>query len=250
MPRKLIILGMVVAGVLLLVTALVGVGALCAQTPRPAQYKEKGFFAGGHELAGALLTGIRFGEHRDFLRVVLDLGVERNGKSVGAPRHPPYRIEYLRYPYRFRLTFEGVKYASDARVETAHALPLTVVTTADDTIKVIELFINKPAFFKVIEIDDPAKLSLDIKERTEEEIPRVYAVQLQGVDDVESAFNLIEDSAFPEDYQPDVLVLGNTVFVEAVYFTIDKAAEVAGKLEKAGFSTLVSERQGNELPRH
>jgi len=245
-----IIRGMAAAGALLLMTTMVGVKGIPAQAPAPAKYKQEGFFAGGRELPGAMLTGIRFGKHRDFLRIVFDLGVERDGKVVGAPFHPPYKIEYLRYPYRFRVTFKGAKYAPNAKVETAQALPLTVVTTADDTIKVIELFVNRPAVFKVIEIDNPAKLALDVKERVDEEIPRVYAVQLQGVDDVESAFGLVEDSAFPPDYRPDILVLGNTVFVEAVYFTLEEAARVAGKLEKAGFTTLVSERQGNELPRH
>jgi hypothetical protein len=110
--------------------------------------------------------------------------------------------------------------------------------------------VNQPAVFKVIEIDDPAKLSLDIKLATGESIPNVFAVQLQGIDGVERAFELVEGSELPLEYKPDVLVLGNAVFVEAIYFTLKEAAEVAGKLEKAGFSTLVSERRGNELPRH
>jgi len=249
MLTKHITRGMAVGALLVLSAALAATDAP-AQVRPPAQYKQDGFFAGGHELPGAMLTGIRFGKHSDFLRVVFDLGVERDGKVADAPSHPPYRIEYLRYPYRFRVTFEGVMYSSGARVETADALPLSIVTTADDTIKVIELFINRPSSFKVIEVDGPAKLSLDVRARADEEIPRVFAVQLQGVDDVESAFTLVEGSSLPEEYKPDVLVLGNTVFVEAVYFTLEEAAEVAGKLEKAGFTTLVSEREGNELPRY
>lgn len=215
----------------------------------PAQYKREGYFAGGKPLEGAVLSGIRFGKHSDFLRAVFDLSQVQDGKITGAPWHPVYKIEYRKYPYRFRIEFQGVKYLETSKIGTEHALPLTIVTTPDNTIKIIEIFINKPALFKVIEVDDPAKLALDIKTVNDEVIPKVFAVQLKDVDDVETAFKLLDGNALPEGVNADVLVVGNAVFVEAVFLSLEEAAETAALLEKNGFTTLISERMGNELPR-
>ncbi len=237
-------------GLSLLITVLIILGmvtGLSAEQVIPARYKGEGYFSGGKPLENAVLGSIRFGKHEDFVRVVFDFFVQ-NESLEGAPWHPPYRIEYKKYPYRFRIVFDGVKYLEDARVETKNALPLSIVTTADNTIKVIEIFVNEPALFKVIEVDDPAKLALDIKKAENEPIPRVYAVRLQGIEDVESAFRIVETHAFPEGIHPDVLVLGNQFFVEAVFLTLEEASGAATALEKEGFKTLISERDGNELP--
>ncbi len=213
----------------------------------PAKFKREGGFSGGSSLSDAVLSGIRFGKHSDFLRVVFDLHQIVNGKRIGAPKHPPYSVEYRRFPYRFLIKLEGVKYADDAQVQVENALPLTIVTTPDNEIKLIEIFVNEPSAFKVIEIDDPAKISLDIK-KVEEEIPQVYAVQLKDVDDVEGAFDLMESGKLPKGINADILVIGNAVFVEAVFLSLEEAAEAASLLEENGFVTLISERRGNELP--
>ncbi len=214
----------------------------------PAQFKKQGFFAGGKPLAGAILSGIRFGKHSDFLRVVFDLFQQTRTSTIGAPWHPPYKIEYKKYPYRFVITLEGVTFYERANIESENSLPLSIVTTPDNTIKVIQIFVNEPVLFKVIEIDDPAKLSLDIKKAGDEEIPRVYAVTLKNVDDVETAFEILESGKIPEGIDLDVLVIGNSVFVEAVFLNLDEAAETASILEKNGFEALITERMGNELP--
>ena len=233
-------------GCILAVSALVAVNAAAQPQKAPAQYKSSGHFSGGSELPGCVLTGIRFGKHSGFLRIVLDFSVG----SSGAPKHPPYRIEYRTFPYRFRITFEGVKYAEDARVDTLNAVPLSIVTNAENDIQLMEMFITGPALFKVIEVDDPAKLALDVKFLPDETVPIVYAVQLQDVGDVQTAFALVNSEDLPDGFGPDVIVIGNAVFVEDTYLTLEEAVAIVSRLDDAGYPAMVTERLGNELPRY
>ena len=232
-------------GCILAVSALT-VNAAAQPQKAPAQYKSSGHFSGGSELPGCVLTGIRFGKHTGFLRIVLDFSVG----SSGAPKHPPYRVEYRTFPYRFCITFEGVAYAEDAHVDTLNAVPLSIVTNAENDIQLMEMFITGPALFKVIEVDDPAKLALDVKYLPNEAIPIVYAVQLQDVGDVQTAFALIAREDLPDGFDPDVIVIGNAVFVEDTYLTLDEAVAIVSRLDDAGYPAMVTERLGNELPRY
>ncbi len=236
----------VILGCILLVSFISTAYAVAQPRKAPAQYKSSGHFAGGSELPGCVLTGIRFGKHSGFLRIVLDFSVGNNG----APKHPPYRIEYRTFPYRFRITFEGVKYAEDAHVDTLHAVPLSIVTNAENDIQLMEMFITGPALFKVIEVDDPAKLALDVKFLPNEAVPVVYAVQLQDIADVQTAFSLINRGDLPQGFAPDIIVIGNSVFVEDTYLTLEEAAAVVARLDDAGYPAMVTERLGNELPRY
>ena len=215
----------------------------------PAQFKTSGSFSGGAKLAGCVLDGIRFGKHEDFTRIVIDFSVESGGKRTGAPSHPAYKIEYKKFPYRFKITFDGVKYAENAKVQSSDAIPFSIVTRADNSIQMIEMFVQGPAMFKVIEVDDPAKLSLDFRFLPNEPVPTVWAVQLQEVKDVQSAFKLLDEGGFPEGFEPDVIAVGSSIFVEAVYLTMDEAAQAVAKLDDKGIPAIVAERKGSELPR-
>ncbi len=237
-------------GCILAVSAVATTHSSAEPQKAPAQYKSSGHFSGGSELPGCVLTGIRFGKHSGFLRIVLDFSVVTGGTRTGAPKHPPYRVEYRTFPYRFCITFEGVEYAEDARVDTLYAVPLSIVTNAENDIQLMEMFITGPALFKVIEVDDPAKLALDVKYLPSETIPIVYAVQLQDVGDVQTAFALVAREDLPEGFDPDVIVIGNAVFVEDTYLTLEEAVAVVSRLDDAGYPAMVTERLGNELPRY
>ncbi|OGK09258.1 MAG: hypothetical protein A2Y63_00580 [Candidatus Riflebacteria bacterium RBG_13_59_9] len=234
----------------LLLLALVSTVVPAQPQKAPAQYKRSGSFFGGRELPGCALTGLRFGKHPDFLRIVLDLSIAQDDKLIGAPRHPPYRVEYRQFPYRLCVSFEGVKYNEDAQVETKDAVPLSIVTKANNDIQLIEMFLQGPALFKVIEVDDPAKLAIDVKYLPGEPIPTIYAIQLQDVKDVQAAFALLAAGDFPENFEPNVIVVGNAVFVEDTYLTLEEASVIVARLEKAGYSAMITERKGDELPRH
>jgi len=233
------------------VTAVLWHSASAGETEKvlPAQFKSEGSFSGGKELPGCVLTGIRFGKHSDFLRVVFDFSVDKGGGvRADASWHPPYRFSYKKYPYRIKVEFGNVKYAPNAVVQSKDAIPLSIVTTPDDTIRLVELFVNQPVMFKVIEVDDPAKLSLDLKVKPDEEIPQVYAVQIKGINGVEDAFRILDEGKFPPGIDPDILVIGNAFFVEAVFTTLAEAVDAAAALEKNGYTTIITERKGNELP--
>jgi hypothetical protein len=217
----------------------------------PAQYKDAGFFEGGKVENGLVLTGIRFGKHPDFRRVVIEFGIpdrDNPGKTIPPAVHPKYKVEYRSCPYRFTITFAGVGSLDDTYVQKKDALPFSLVSNKDGNVKQLEIFITKPAMFKVIEVDDPARLAIDIKYKTDVEVPIVNVVQVIGIDSVERAFELIETNRFPESFKPQIVVIGDKFFVEGIYDTFDQAITVSSELEKLNFSTIISERKGSAFP--
>jgi hypothetical protein len=217
----------------------------------PAQFKDAGFFAGGKADSGVVISGIRFGREASYRRIVIDYGVpdaSNPNKLVPTSVHPKYKVEYRSCPFRFTVTFEGVKYSDNATVQKKYALPFGLVTDAKGMVRQLEFFVTKPAMFKVIECDDPARLAIDVMYREDAEIPTVQVVQVIGIDSVAAAFNLIETGAFPESFQPQVIAIGEQFFVEGIYDTLEAAAKVSGELENMGYSTIISERKGNAFP--
>lgn len=215
----------------------------------PAEYKTSGAFTGGTLTQGALLTGVRFGEHEDYISMVLDLDqVSPSGLRSAASAHPVYSVEYLEFPYRLVLTLQGTRFASNVHVDTDPALPFSVVTKPDGSLKQMQVFLRGPSEFKVIEVDDPAKLCIDVRPLAGAAIPPVYTVQILGPKTAGEAFPLVEQGKFPEQCHPSVIVLGDVVVVEQA-FTDGSAAQAAdAALRNAGYVTLINERKGNELP--
>ncbi len=217
----------------------------------PAQYKDAGYFEGGKADSGMILTGIRFGKHPDFRRIVVEFGIsdkENPGKTIKPVVHPKYRVEYRSCPYRFTITFAGVGSLDNTYVQKKDSLPFSLVSNKNGNIKQLEFFITKPAFFKVIEVDDPARLAIDIKYKTNVVVPVVNVVQVIGIESVERAFELIETKRFPDSFKPQVVVIGNKFFVEGIFDTFDQAVSVSSELEKLNFSTIISERKGTAFP--
>lgn len=216
---------------------------------QPAQFKDAGFFAGGKADDGIAITGIRFGKDKDIRRVVIDFGaIDQGGKIVPAEVHPRYRVEYRACPYRFTVTFPSVKYADTAKVQKKYGMPFSLVTDKSGRIAQLEFFITSPAMFKVIEVDDPARLAIDIKFRHDAEVPKVHVVQVVGVETVERAFELVDLNRFPASFKPQVVVIGDRFFIEGIYDTFEKAVQVNSELENSGYSTIISERKGNAFP--
>jgi hypothetical protein len=196
-----------------------------------------------------MLTGVRFGAHEDYLRMVLDLDqVSPGGLRSAASAHPVYSVAYCEFPYRLVLTLRGARFASNPLVDTDPALPFSVITQPDGSLKQMQVFLPGPCEFKVIEIDDPAKLCVDVRSRRGAAIPPVFTVQILGPKTAGEAFPLVEQGKFPAEYRPSVIVLGNVVVVEQA-FTDGSAAQAAdAALHELGYVTLINERKGNELP--
>lgn len=228
------------------------------EPPRPpAEYKSEGEFTGGTKDTGFSIEAVRFGKHEDFTRIVFDLLEENPAEKFNrfpAQAHPVYRIEYKEFPYRVNVFFTGVKFLNSTRVDREAAVPFSLVTPPDNSVKQMTFFLPGPCLFKVIEIDDPAKIAIDVKPIADAKIPTVYALGILNVPDVETAFKGVEGRGFegkgkfPDKFHPSVVVLGSAFFVEDVYTSLGEATEVSADLEKAGYETLVSERAGNELP--
>ena len=236
-------LAMIVVGSLALLLLLTG----AAEKP-PAQFISTGAFSGGTAVDNVVLNSVRFGHHSDYTRMVLDLSQKSaEGRLTDAQNHPVYRIEYKEFPYRLEITLQDVWFDADARVAAKPALPFSIVAREDGTIKHMQVFLNAPSEFKVIEIDDPAKLSIDVRP-THLEVPSVYTVQLLGPEDASAAYALVEQGSFPEGYNPSVLVMGEMVVVEQAYADITTASEVDAALKDMGYSSVINERMGNELP--
>lgn len=231
--------------------ALAAVWILLSAVPEkpPAEFQEDGAFTGGTLSAGTVVTGIRFGAYPDFTRMVLDLEQEDGaGQRSPAGAHPVYKVEYLKFPYRLVITLTGARFDENASVEREAALPFSVITSVDGTIKQMQVYFPRPSLFKVIEIDDPAKICIDVKPRGEAAVPSVYTVQLTGPKTAADAFALVEQGKFPPGFSPSVLVLGSTVVVEQVFDDAVQAAEMDSALREMGYATVINERRGNELP--
>jgi hypothetical protein len=240
---------------LLLACALISSTALAQPTDvagspvLPRQFKDSGSFTGGVVSENTVLSSIRFGKIDDATRMVLDFDQQSpSGLRAGASAHPVYSITYYEFPYRLIVKLEGTTFAADAYIKSKPALPFTIVTPPDGRIKEMQIYLPWPAEFKVIEVDDPAKLAIDVRRRAVVSIPEVFAVQVGGSLTPEQAFALVERGGFPEGYQPVVLVLGDSVVVEQVFTDPAQAAEVEASLRDMGYSPMINERKGNELP--
>ncbi len=222
--------------------------ALAAADKPPAQFIGAGEFCGGVACDDVALTGVRFGHHSGFTRMVLDLSQRGEGGALsGAGRHPVYRVAYREYPYRLVVSLQDVWFDPGARVGTRPALPFSVVTREDGTIKEMQVFLAGPSEFKVIEIDGPAKLSIDVRPLSTP-VPAIYTVQVTGDYTASEAYALVERGELPEGYEPQVLVLGDVVVIEQAFPDASSAAAMDAALRDMGYASVINERRGDELP--
>ena len=217
---------------------------LSAADKEPAKFISSGSYKGGTATAGMRLDGVRFGRQGSATRMVLDLG-KTDGSA--ADKHPVYSVEYREFPYRLIIRLDGVGFDGQTRVQNSPALPFSVVTAPDGGVKELQVFLSGPSEFKVIEIDDPAKLSIDVRP-LKADIPHIYSVQVMGPANAAEAYALLEQGSFPEDYSPEVVVMGNVVVVEQTFSSASEAARMDKLLQEMGYACIINERRGNELP--
>jgi len=122
-----------------------------------------------------------------------------------------------------------------------------VVTREDGTIKEMQVFLAGPSEFKVIEIDGPAKLSIDVRPLSLT-VPPIYTVQVTGSYTASEAYALVERGEFPQGFEPQVLVLGDVVVVEQAFPDASSAAAMDAALRDMGYASVINERRGDELP--
>jgi hypothetical protein len=208
--------------------------------PRPpAEFTASGGFAGGKAGIAATLTGVRFGKVDNATRMVLDFGE--------ATVHPEYTFEIKQFPYRLVAHFSRLTLASAPNVQQKGALPFSIVTTPDGLVKELQIFLPGPVEYKIIEIDDPAKLSIDVR-RTKADVPDIYTVQLTAPQTAAEAYALAEHGQFPEGFKPEVLVIGQFVVLEQAFTEPAAAAAMDSALREMGYASVINERGGAELP--
>jgi hypothetical protein len=220
-------------------TAVAGAQGGSAPPRPPAEFTSAGGFHGGQAGNGATLTGVRFGQQDKAVRMVLDLG--------DAAALPQYTFEIKQYPYRLVARFNGLKLAAAPQVQQKGALPFSVVSTPDGSIKELQVFLPGPSEYKVIEIDGPAKLSIDVR-NVAAPAPDVYTVQLTAPQTAAEAFALAEQGKFPEGFKPEVLVIGQFIVVEQAFTDPAAAAAMDSALREMGYASVINERGGAELP--
>jgi hypothetical protein len=221
---------------------------LAAAEKPPAQFIPSGSFSGGVAVENAALTAVRFGQHSDYTRMVLDLAQRGpDGALHDAQQHPLYSVRYAEYPYRLLISLQDVWFDPQVEVVARPALPFSVIAREDGTIKEMQVYLSGPSEFKLIEIDDPAKLSIDVRPR-QVKIPLIYTVQLTGDFTATEAFALVERGEFPAGFAPAALVLGDLVVVEQAFTNANEAAQMDAALKEMGYASVINERRGNELP--
>jgi hypothetical protein len=245
--------GFIASAALLAASVALALTPAALAAPAPAAYKSSGSFSGGVAKPFTVISGIRFGpqENGRAMRMVLDFD-EWDGTPAGARRpataHPVYSVELLPYPYRLVIRMQSTMFDTHAKVMSTPALPFSVVAEDNGTVKEMQVFLDGPSEFKVIEIDGPSKLSIDVRPQKDADSPTVYTVQLTDPKTPEEAFALVEQGSFPDGFSPSVLVLGNLVIVEAVFLDTREAVKMDASLRSMGYSSVINERPGNELP--
>lgn len=214
-------------------------GDVSSPAKPPAQYTSNGEFAGGDPAVTSVLTGVRFGKIDGATRMVLDLG--------DAKTHPDYHFELKAFPFRLVARFTGVTLASAPKVQQNGALPFSVVTSPDGLVKELQIFLAGPSEFKVIEVDEPAKLAIDVRSISAV-VPDIYTVQLTAPQSAAEAFALVEQGKFPEGFNPEVLVIGQFIVVEQAFTEPAAAAAMDSALRASGYASVINERNGAELP--
>lgn len=227
---------------LVIAAAMLLIGA-AAEKP-PAQFEYGKLFSGGVSDSGMVLSGIRFGKHSGYTRMVLDFTTDSGGDAT---KHPKYSIEYAEFPYRLVIKLEGVTFNSKAKVQANPALPFSVITPKSEMVKEMQVYLPGPSEIKVIEIDDPAKLSVDVRP-VSRDIPSIFTVQLLDPNNAQEAYAIVERGNFPPGYNPRVLVLGEVVVVEQVFPNPAEAAKADDALREMGYTSIINQRLGNELP--
>lgn len=221
---------------------------LAAAEKPPAQFTSSDSFSGGVATDDVALTSVRFGSHSGFTRMVLDLSRRSaDGSLRDADVHPLYSVRYEQFPYRLVISLQDVWFDPDVEVGAKPALPFTVIAREDGSIKEMQVFLPNPAEFKVIEIDDPAKLCIDVRPQARD-VPVIYTVQIMGDYTATEAYALVEQANFPAGYRPAALVLGDLVVIEQAFTNADTAAQMDAALKEMGYACVINERRGNELP--
>jgi hypothetical protein len=249
--------GFLLAGAILLLPALEQAEFSSAQDKppvTPAEFRSAGSFSGGVLTAGVRLDGIRFGSHDGYTRMVLDFSAQRGAPAEavlpdgGLALHPRYEVAYAQYPYRLCLKFLGVGFDGSASVQSRPALPFSVVTGADSRIVELQIFLSGPSRFKVIEIDGPAKLAIDVQPDPAQSVPEVFCVQITDARTPEDAYGLLRTAGWPDGALPSAIVLGDKVVLEYAYTDRAGAVSMQARLRDLGYSSLINERRGDQLP--
>jgi hypothetical protein len=105
---------------------------LAAAEKPPAQFIPSGNFSGGVAVENAALTAVRFGQHSDYTRMVLDLAQRGpDGALHDAQQHPLYSVRYAEYPYRLLISLQDVWFDPQVEVVARPALPFSVIARED-----------------------------------------------------------------------------------------------------------------------
>lgn len=233
-----------------LIAALFSLCSAAAAPKPPAQFIAAGRFSGGSESVQAVVSGIRFGAYDDFKRMVLDLEEPGpSGQRRPASAHPAYRVEYAVFPYRLVITLVNTTFEPSTAVQSKPAMPFSVIAEEGSReLREMQVFLPGPSEFKVIEIDDPAKICIDVRSAPAPAVPTVYTVQVMDATTPEQAFALVEAGRWPAGFAPQVLVLGATTVLEQAFTDPAEAARCDDALRAMGYQSVINERRGNELP--
>ena len=207
--------------------------------------------AGGKPGVTAVIEQIRFGRHPSFHRTVLDLASGKAGEAHGFLKlHPRYSIEYREFPSRLNIYFEDVYVEPSTKVMSDAQLPFELISDRSGKVVKLTLFLPGPSEFRVIEVDDPAKLAIDIRPATETgEQKKIYAIQVYGFASLDDALRVFSSGQL-DRRMFDLFVVEGTPLIEAALTDYQLASKLALQIEDElpGVKVVVSERRADSLP--
>lgn len=207
--------------------------------------------AGGRPGVVATIEQIRFGRHPNFHRTVLDLVAGKAGETHSyLGLHPRYSIEYRDFPSRLNIYFEDVYVEPTTKVMSKHQLPFELISDRTGKVVKLTLFLPGPSEFRVIEVDDPAKLAIDIRPVSNPSPKkRVYAIQVYGFASLDDALRVLSSGQL-DRRMFDLFVVEGTPLIEAALTDYQLASRLALEIEDElpGVKVVVSERKADSLP--
>ena len=255
------ILSVVVLIALLLITATLPaqaqdakVASQYSQLNPQLQYTGK-VYSGGKGLEKAGLLGIRYGNHTDFKRIVLDFAqsnadLGRADTWAPAPIVPRWVVQVQDNPYRLEIRVNDCAKVEGFKVSGEDPYPTYCATDASGIVHQVNIYFGVPVKVKIFEVEKPgpARLVIDVQSRQSELINPVWVIQFNDIQTIEAALKAADRSDYPVNFNPSLLVVKDKFYVEQAFNIKDTADIVFKALIDAGESCRLFSREHSELP--
>lgn len=259
MNRQLLVL------ITVLVVGLIAIsGAASAQDAKvvsnytqlkPQQQYIGKIYSGGRTLDGTGLLGIRYGNHTDFKRIVLDFA--HSNADLGsadtwapAPAVPRWVVKVQDNPYRLEIRLSECSQVDGFKVTGEDPYPTYCALDKGGDVRQVNIYFGVPVKVKIFEIEKPgpARLVIDVQSRQSQLVNPIWVIQYTDLQSLEDAIEKADITDYPMSFDPSLLVVKDKYYVEQVFNLKETADSVFKALLDAGEAVKLFSRDHAELP--